>query len=85
MKKAVALRYEPGKDEAPRVVAKGKGTLAEKIIEIALKEGIPLQEDQELVEALMKVEIEAQVPPELYEAVAVVLAWAWRLNGKIPS
>ncbi len=84
MKKAVALKYEPGKDAAPRVVAKGKGPLAEKILALAKEAGVPLREDQELVEALMKLEIEAQVPPELYEAVAAVLAWAWKLNGKLP-
>ncbi len=84
MKKAVALKYEPGKDAAPRVVAKGKGPLAEKILALAQEAGVPLREDQELVEALMKLEIEAQVPPELYEAVAAVLAWAWKLNGKLP-
>ncbi len=84
MKKAVALRYEPNQDAAPRVVAKGAGPLAEKILSLAREAGLPIHQDQELVEALMKLEIEAQVPPELYEAVAVVLAWAWKLNGKLP-
>jgi len=83
MKKAVALKYEPGQDEAPKVVAKGSGSIAEKILEIARQEGLPIKEDQALVEALMQVELEAQVPAELYEAVAAVLAWAWRLNNKV--
>ncbi|NPB09074.1 MAG: hypothetical protein GXO17_01845 [Thermodesulfobacteria bacterium] len=84
MKKAVALKYEPGEDAAPRVVAKGEGKLAERILALAEEAGLPIREDRELVEALMKLEIEAQVPPELYEAVAAVLAWAWKLNGKLP-
>ena len=83
MKKAVALRYEPEKDAAPKVVAKGAGRLAERILRLARESGVPVKENQDLVEALMKVEIQAQVPPELYEAVATVLAWAWRLNKKL--
>ena len=77
------MKYEPGQDEAPKVVAKGSGSIAEKILEIARQEGLPIKEDQALVEALMQVELEAQVPTELYEAVAAVLAWAWRLNNKV--
>ncbi|WP_456371169.1 EscU/YscU/HrcU family type III secretion system export apparatus switch protein [Thermodesulfatator atlanticus] len=79
-KKAVALKYEPAKDKAPKVVAKGEGLLAEKIIELAKDHGIPIKEDQELIEALMKIELEREIPPELYEAVATLLAWALRLN-----
>ncbi len=82
-KKAVALKYDPAKDEAPKVVAKGKGLLAERIIALAQEAGIPIKEDTELVQALFKLELEREIPPELYEAVAVVLAWAWRLNHKL--
>ncbi len=81
-KKAVALRYDPEKDQAPRVVAKGRGYLAELILEVAREHGIPIREDAALVEALSRVELEAEIPPELYEAVAVILAWAYRLNRK---
>jgi len=81
-KKAVALKYEPEKDQAPRVVAKGRGRLAELILEVARKHGIPIRQDSALVEALSKVELSAEIPPELYEAVAVVLAWAYRLNQR---
>lgn len=81
-KKAVALKYEPEKDRAPRVVAKGRGRLAELILELARKHGVPIKEDSALVEALSRVELEAEIPPELYEAVAVVLAWAYRLNRR---
>ncbi len=83
MKKAVALKYEVGKDDAPKVVAKGAGSIAEKIIQVAKEAGLPIKEEKSLVEALMQVELEAQVPAELYEAVAAVLAWAWKINGKI--
>jgi len=81
-KKAAALKYDPGEDNAPRVVAKGEGYLAQRIIELAREAGVPIKEDSSLVEALLKVELEREIPPELYEAVALVLAWAWRLEGK---
>ena len=84
-KKAVALKYAPAEDKAPRVVAKGEGYLAERIIALAREAGVPIKEDSELVQSLMEVELAREIPPELYEAVAVVLAWAWRLNGKVKS
>ncbi len=82
VKKAVALKYEPERDNAPRVVAKGQGLLAEKILALARENGVPIKEDASLVEALSRLEVEAEVPQELYEAVATVLAWAWHLNQK---
>ncbi len=81
-KKAVALRYDPEKRDAPFVVAKGKGTLAEKIIEIAKKEGVPIVEDKDLVEALVNVEIYEEIPPVLYEAVARVLVFVKRVRSR---
>ncbi len=81
-KKVAALKYDPGKDKAPRVIAKGTGLLAEKILALAKEHGIPIKKDEALVEALYRLEIEAEIPPALYEVVAVVLAWAWRLNQK---
>ncbi len=84
-KKAVALKYDPEEDQAPRVVAKGRGRLAELILEVARQHGIPIREDSELVQSLYRVELEAEIPPELYEAVAVILAWAYRLNRKARS
>ncbi|HFC97780.1 MAG TPA: hypothetical protein ENJ40_04910 [Thermosulfurimonas dismutans] len=81
-KKAVALKYEPEKDRAPRVVAKGQGYLAELILELARQHGIPIREDHELIRELFRLEIEAEIPPELYEAVAVILAWAYGLNRR---
>ncbi|MEZ0343629.1 MAG: EscU/YscU/HrcU family type III secretion system export apparatus switch protein [Caldimicrobium sp.] len=81
-KLAVALKYEPEKG-APEVVAKGKGYLAELIINIAKEKGIPIKEDSKLVKELYKLELNKPIPQELYQAVAAVLAWAYRLNEKL--
>lgn len=83
MKKAVALKYEPDKDNAPRVTAKGAGLLADRIIEVARREGIPIQEDPDLVGSLIQLDFQEQVSPELYRAVAEILAFAYRLNRKM--
>ena len=80
--KAVALTYDTQKDKAPRVVAKGKGYLADKIIEIARQHDVPLYEDQNLVQVLEALDIETEIPPELYQAVAEVLAFIYRINHK---
>jgi flagellar biosynthesis protein len=80
LKKAVALKYEPGKDGAPRVTAKGKGLVAERIIELAREGGVPLSEDPDLVGALIQLDFDEEIPPELYRVVAEVLAFAYRLN-----
>ena len=81
-KKAVALKYEPLKDQAPRVTAKGGGLVAERIIALAKKEGIPIQEDPDLVGALIQLDFHEEIPQELYKAVAEILAFAYRLNRK---
>ena len=78
-RRAAALRYD-GRD-APRVVATGRGLVAEKILEAARAAGVPLREDPVLMEALATLEIEQEIPPELYRAVAEALAWAYRLSG----
>ena len=67
---------------APRVTAKGKGLLAEKIIEVAKQHNIPLYKDKNLVQVLEALEIETEIPPELYQAVAEVLAFIYRLNQR---
>ena len=81
-KQAVALRYRPDKDTAPRVAAKGSGLIAEKIIELARKHGIPVKDDPDLLEVLSKLEIEEEVPPTVYVAVAELLAFVYSLNRK---
>ncbi len=81
-KKAVALRYDKDKDKAPRVVAKGLKRIAEKIIEVAEKEGIPVKEDDDLVELLIRLELFEEIPPELYMAIAEVFAYVYRISRK---
>lgn len=81
-KKAVALRYQKEKDNAPRITAKGRGKIAEKILEVAKKHGIPVHEDRDLVEVLSKLEIEKEIPPHLYKVIAEILAFIYRVNKK---
>jgi len=81
--KAVALKYDRKKDNAPRVIAKGRGEIAEKIIEVAKAHNVPMYEDKNLIQILEALDLETEIPPELYRAVAEVLAFIYRLNGKI--
>ena len=80
--KAVALKYDRKKNNAPRVIAKGRGEIAEKIIEVARAHNVPLYEDKNLIQILEALDLETEIPPELYRAVAEVLAFIYRLNGK---
>lgn len=82
VKKAAALSYAPGKDRAPRVVASGKGVIAEKIIEKAREARIPVYEDEHLAEALSDIRLGSEIPYELYDVVAEILAFIGRLDGK---
>jgi flagellar biosynthesis protein len=81
---AVALHYNISGGGAPRVVAKGGGDIAEKIIQTAREHKVPLQEDAALATALSKLDIGREIPKELYVAVAHVLAFAWTIAGKGP-
>ena len=76
---AVALAYEAG-DLAPRVVAKGNGLLAERIIAIAKEHNVYVHESQALLGLLMQVELDAHIPPQLYQAIAEILAWLYQLE-----
>jgi flagellar biosynthesis protein len=78
---AVALHYD--RTGAPRVVAKGKGTLGEKIIEVAKANNIPIEENEVLAGALSNVELGEEIPAELYKAVAEVLVFVLRLSGRV--
>jgi flagellar biosynthesis protein len=78
---AVALGYEPGGRGAPEVLASGAGLMAERIIEKARASGVPVREDSDLAEILGNLPAGAEIPPELYEAVAEVLAFIYRMNG----
>ncbi len=77
---AVALRYDGS--SAPRVTATGRGEVADRILAIAREHGIPIRQDRNLVQLLALVELGDEVPPELYRAVAEVIAFAYRLSGK---
>jgi flagellar biosynthesis protein len=79
-KLAAAIRYDSAKDDAPRLTAKGKGHVAEKIIELARRHNIPIRTDQALVHILSKLDLDRQIPPELYRAVAEILAFVYSAN-----
>lgn len=84
-KSAIALTYQTG-DSAPKVVAKGRGLIAQAIIERAREHGVYVHESEDLVGMLMQVELDENIPPQLYLAVAELLAWLYRLErGENPS
>lgn len=80
---AVAIRYKEGKDNAPVIVAKGKNLMAEKIKEIARKNSVIIMENPPLARALVKLEAGWEIPPELFQAVAEILAYVYQSKGKI--
>jgi flagellar biosynthesis protein len=80
LKNAVALAYLES-DAAPRVVAKGRGVLAEQIISRARDAGVYVHESPELVSLLMQIDLDQRIPPQLYVAVAELLAWLYRLES----
>ncbi|CAH2717046.1 Flagellar biosynthetic protein FlhB [Neobacillus rhizosphaerae] len=77
---AVALSYEASKQMAPKVVAKGKGNVANNIIEKAKKHQVPIQEDPSLVELLSQLQINEAIPEQLYDAVAEVFAFIYSVD-----
>lgn len=79
---AVALRYDNTKEAAPRVVAKGNQMVAERIIEIAEEYGIPIHRDADLVNILNTIELDQEIPLEVYSVVAEVFAYIYRMNQK---
>ncbi len=81
-RRAVALRYRLHEDAAPRVIASGKGPVAERIIELASGQGIPRYRDAGLARVLGAMEVDQPIPPDLYAAVAEALAFVYRLNGR---
>lgn len=78
IRKAVALKYDPSQSDAPVVAAKGSGYLADRILEKAKEHGVPVQEDAALVEVLSKLDLDQQIPPELYTLVAEILSFIYR-------
>ncbi|MDJ0951252.1 MAG: EscU/YscU/HrcU family type III secretion system export apparatus switch protein [Alphaproteobacteria bacterium] len=80
---AVALGYDIDVDNAPKVVAKGEGVVAEKIIEIALANGIKVRRDADLATVLSALEIDAEIPYEAFTAVAEILSYVYQANDRI--
>ena len=78
--RAAALHYDPVRDAAPRLVARGDGHIAERILELARAHGIPVHEDRALVEVLARLEIGSEIPPEIYRLVAEIIAFLYRLQ-----
>ena len=85
LKKAVALQYDSDSGRAPKVTAKGSGPIAEKIIEVAEKHGVPVKDDPDLVEVLSKLDIDEEIPREIYVAVAELLAFVYSINSRKSS
>ena len=81
-KQAVALRYQPGKDTAPKVTATGRGYLAEQILALAHKHNVPVREDKDLLQILSRLDLNQEIPPEVYKAVAEILAFIYRLSRR---
>jgi flagellar biosynthesis protein len=82
LKKAVVLAYDKESDTAPRVTAKGQGSVARKIIELAEQHGIPVKNDPDLMEVLSSLEIDQEIPEHIYVAVAELLAFVYGMNQK---
>lgn len=83
--KAVAIVYDENESVAPRVVASGKGIVAEKIIATAREAGVHIKEDPNLVEILAKIPLGNEIPVELYQTVAEVLAFVYQVNNKFKT
>ena len=81
-KKAVALGYNRSQDNAPKVLASGAGEIANKIISLAKEHDIPIKEDPDLIEILSKVEIDQEIPPNLYKAVAEIFSFLYKITNK---
>ena len=81
-KKAVALRYRKGTDKAPKVVAKGLNDIASTILEVAEKEDVPIIEDNSAVEEFYGIDLNLEIPPEMYKIAAEVLAYVYTMDRK---
>lgn len=80
-KKAVALKYRE-EDIAPKIIAKGKGVTANKILEVGKEKDIVVYEDKNLIDNLLKLELNEEIPPELYEAVSEIILFVYSLDKK---
>ncbi len=78
----VALKYIRSQDDVPRVVAKGRGVLARRILQLAKEHNVPVHRDEDLVEVLIKLDLGDPIPPELYKVVSEILAYVYTMNAK---
>nr|WP_247894327.1 EscU/YscU/HrcU family type III secretion system export apparatus switch protein [Azospirillum sp. B510] len=78
------MKYQLGTETLPRIVATGKGTVAEQILELAFANGVKVREDADLVEILSAIEVDSDIPVEAIAAVAEILAHVYRANGTLP-
>jgi len=79
---AAAIGYNPDRDAAPRLLARGKGELADRIIALAREHNIPIKEDGDLIAVLAQLDLNREIPPELYRTIAELLVWVYRVNRK---
>jgi len=82
VREAVSLRYDPGPGKAPRVTAKGHGSWADEIIRIAREYNVPIREDKNLIQILSRLDLDEQIPPELYRVIAEILAFIYRTGTR---
>ena len=85
IRRALALGYDPDRDQAPRVLAAGGGDVADRILRAAAEHGIPVREDPELLEVLAGLGVGEEVPPAAYQAVAEILAFIYRLEEELAA
>lgn len=83
LKQAVAIRYDKDEGAAPRVAAKGKGLVADQIIDLGKQHSVPVYQNKTLTSMLMAIEIDQEIPPALYTAVAEVLAYIYLLDQSL--
>ncbi len=84
IQKAVALKYDQSINSAPKVTALGKGDIAKNIIKIAQDNDIPIKKDEDLVELLSHIDIDKEIPPSMYKAVAEIFTFIYRMTKKEP-
>jgi flagellar biosynthesis protein len=82
--KVIALRYQAQENRAPKITAKGRGYVAERILETAKAHNIPVREDKNLIKVLSRLDLEQEIPPDVYKAVAEILAFVYRLTQHPP-
>lgn len=82
LQKAVALKYDIDKDNAPKITAKGKGETAKSIVRIAKENDIPIKKDEDLIELLSQIDIDKEIPSSMYRAVAEIFSFIYDLSNR---